>query len=114
MPINAVGTPLATLGPDGPNEAELAADLLLASRFFANDADLQVEMGAIGGVGLGHDAISAEIGEVLAGLKSGRQNDEEITVYGMVGLPFEDLAAAWLIYNEAIARDPGTSIKLSD
>lgn len=108
------GTHITTLGPDGPDEAELAAELLLASRFFADDADLQVEMGAIGGVGLGRDAISAEIGEVLAGVKPGRQNDEEITVYGMVGLPFEDLAMAWLVYNEAIARNTGTSTALSE
>lgn len=108
------GSHITTLGPDGPDEAELSADLLLASRFFADDANLQVEMGAIGGVGLDRDAIAAEIGEVLAGLKPGRWSEDEITVYGMVGLPFEDLATAWLVYNAAIAGNVGKSIPLSD
>lgn len=71
-------------------------------------------MSAIGGVDLAHDAISAEIGEVLASLKAGRQNENEITIYGMVGLPCEDVATAWLIYNQAVASDVGTSMTLSD
>jgi ornithine cyclodeaminase len=107
-------THITTLGPDGPDEAELAADLLLDARFFADSAELQVEMGAIGGVGLGPDAITGEIGEVLAGLKPGRLDDNDVTVFGMVGLPFEDLATAWLIYNRAIDSSVGTSVALSD
>ena len=102
------------LAPDGPDEAELSADLLLASRFFADDAGLQVEMGAISGARLSRDAIAAEIGEVLADLKPSRGSEDEITVYGMVGLPFEDLATAWLVYNAAIAGNVGTNIPLSD
>ena len=70
-------------------------------------------MGAIGGVGLGREAVTAEIGEVLAGLKPGRQSQNEVTIYGMVGLPFEDLAASWLIYRAAIARKAGTAVPLS-
>lgn len=107
------GTHITTLGPDGPGEAEVAADLLEASRFFADDAGLQVEMGAIGGAGLGADAISATIGEVLAGMKPGRQGPEDITIYGMVGLPFEDLAAGWLAYNRALKSGAGTHIDLA-
>ena len=108
------GSHVTTLGPDGPNEAELAADLISASSFFADDARLQMEMGAIGGVGLGPEAIAAEIGEVLAGLKPGRRDQNEVTVYGMVGLPFEDLATSWLIYREAVDNNVGTRVSLSD
>ena len=90
----------------------MSADLLRASRFFADDTDLQVEMGAIGGVGLGADAVAGEIGEVLAGLKPGRQRDSDITVYGMVGLPFQDLAAAWQLYQAACESGAGSSVKM--
>ena len=107
------GTHITTLGPDGPGEAEVAADLLQASLFFADDADLQIEMGAIGGAGLGAEAISATIGEVLAGQKTGRQNPDDITIYGMVGLPFEDLAAGWLVYNKALQSGAGTEVDLA-
>ncbi len=107
------GTHITTLGPDGPGEAEVAQDLLKASLFFADDVDLQIEMGAIGGSGLGAEAISATIGEVLAGKKTGRQSPDDITIYGMVGLPFEDLAAGWLVYNKALKSGAGTRIDLA-
>ncbi len=107
------GTHITTLGADGPGEAEIAADLLEAARFFADDAELQLEMGAIGGVGLGADAVSATVGEVLAGIKPGRQGPDDITIYGMVGLPFEDLAAGWLVYNRALKSGAGTQIDLA-
>lgn len=107
------GTHITTLGPDGPGEAEIAADLLKAAVFFADDADLQVEMGAIGGAGLGADAISATIGEVIAGMKTGRRSDDDITIYGMVGLPFEDLAAGWLVYNKALKCGVGKQVDLA-
>ena len=107
------GTHITTLGPDGPNEAELSRDLLNQSSFFADSASLQVEMGAIGGVGLDERAISGEIGEVLAGIKPGRRDENEITVYGMVGLPFQDLAVSWQIYQAAIKSDVGKAIELA-
>ena len=95
------GTHITTLGADGPGESELAADLLRQSRFFADDAELQVEMGAIGGAGLDRSDITAEIGEVLVSRKSGRDSARDITVYGMVGLPFQDLVAAWIVYQKS-------------
>ena len=70
-------------------------------------------MGAIGGAGLGAEAISATIGEVLSGQKTGRESPDDITIYGMVGLPFEDLAASWLVYNKALKSGAGTEVVLA-
>jgi alanine dehydrogenase len=42
-----------------------------------------------------------EIGEIIAGTKSGRQSDEEITLYKSVGIAVEDIAAADLVYRRA-------------
>ena len=50
------------------------------------------------------DEIFAEIGEVIAGAKSGRQSDHEITLYKSVGVAVEDIAAAELVYRRALAR----------
>ena len=41
--------------------------------------------------------IKAELGEVIAGSKEGRQNHENITIYKSLGLAVQDLAAAKLI-----------------
>ncbi|SED38862.1 ornithine cyclodeaminase [Rhizobiales bacterium GAS188] len=108
------GTHVTTLGPDEPGKAELSAELISASRFVADDRELALAMGAIGNVGLGEEAIAAELGEVLAGQKPGRTGSDEITVFGAVGLPFQDLAAAWLAYCEAERRGIGRRITLLD
>ncbi len=67
----------------------------------ADDRDLAARMGAIAGAGLGPEAIHAELGEVIAGVKPGRTRADQITIFGTVGLAFQDLAAAWQVYSRA-------------
>ena len=50
----------------------------------------------------GEEHVRAELGEVLAGLKPGRQSDEELTLFRSLGLAVEDLAAA--VHAVAAAR----------
>jgi ornithine cyclodeaminase/alanine dehydrogenase-like protein (mu-crystallin family) len=97
---------VTTLGADEPGKAEVSAELLLRSSFFCDDAALAVHTGAIGNVGLSESAITGELGSVLAGRQAGRLGGE-YTVYGGVGLPWMDLAAAWLVYEAALASDSG-------
>ena len=77
----SAGTHVTTLGPDEPGKAEVSADVIRASLFVCDDRQLAVEVGALRGVGLGPDAVSAEMGEVLAGQHPGRTSSDEITVY---------------------------------
>ena len=93
-----------------PGKAEVAAEVIRNALFVCDDRELAVEMGAVGGVGLGVDAIAAELGEVLAGLHPGRTSSEQVTVYGGVGLAFQDLVAAWTIYETARLRGVGKEI----
>lgn len=53
-----------------------------------------------------------ELGEVLAGLRPGRQTDDEITVYKATGNAFEDAVVARMIYDAAVAAGAGTVIDL--
>jgi ornithine cyclodeaminase len=69
-------------------------------------------MGAIAGAGLGPDAIHAELGEIIAGVRRGRTTAREITIFGTVGLAFQDLAAAWQVYGRAKATGVGTVVEL--
>lgn len=57
-------------------------------------------------------ARGVELGEVLAGRKPGRRSDEEITVYKSMGHAVEDLAAAKLVYEEALRVGAGTRVAL--
>ena len=47
--------------------------------------------------------VFAEIGEVVAGTKSGRESREEITLFKSVGVAVEDIAAASLVYEKHLA-----------
>lgn len=109
------GTHLTTLGPDepGPNQSapcELSADLIQESRFVCDDRDLAVQVGALGGAGLGAEAVHAELGEVLSRQRPGREHPEQVTVYGGVGLPWMDLVAAWGVYEQAQETGAGQRV----
>lgn len=108
------GAHITTLGPDQPGKCEVDAALLQQSIVVCDDRDLAVEMGAVGGAGLGPEAIHAEIGEIIAGKKPGRTAPNDITVFGAVGLAFQDLVAAWHVYRRAIGANCGTRVALLD
>ncbi len=67
---------MTTLGPDEPGKCEVSADVIRRALFVCDDRGLAVTMGAIGGAGLGPNAIDAELGEVLAGAHPGRTTPE--------------------------------------
>ncbi|XEU22732.1 hypothetical protein P7L69_08240 [Tistrella mobilis] len=101
------GMHISSFGPDQPGKCEVAAEVLLGARTVVDDRNLAVEMGVIGGAGLDASTIVGELGEVIDGLVPGRQNTEDVTVFGSVGLAFQDLAAAWLAYQKAVAASVG-------
>ncbi|RLI31598.1 ornithine cyclodeaminase family protein [Candidatus Bathyarchaeota archaeon] len=59
-------------------------------------------------------SIYAELGEVVSGLKPGREFDEEITLFKSVGLAMEDAAVAKIVYEKAKKRGLGLEVKLED
>ena len=54
----------------------------------------------------------ADLGEIAAGKKPGRQKDDERTISMNLGLALDDMATAILIYNEARKRGIGTELPL--
>jgi ornithine cyclodeaminase len=108
------GLHITTIGPDQPGKCEVAADVLRAALVVVDDRKLAAEMGAVGGAGLGMDSIHAELGEVIAGTKRGRKDEQEITIFASVGLAFQDLAAGWLAYTLAVERGLGRMFNLLD
>ncbi len=106
------GTHITAVGADEPAKGEADADLIRSSLFVCDDRDLAARMGAIAGAGLGPDAIHAELGEVIAGVKPGRTSEDQITMFGSVGLAFQDLAACWQVYNQAKPLGVGIEIEL--
>jgi ornithine cyclodeaminase/alanine dehydrogenase-like protein (mu-crystallin family) len=54
----------------------------------------------------------AEISELVAGLKPGRQNDQERTLAMNLGLAMDDMAVAPEVYRRARDRGLGTWLEL--
>jgi ornithine cyclodeaminase/alanine dehydrogenase-like protein (mu-crystallin family) len=73
----------------------------------AGDLVLARQEGAIG-----PDHVVAELAEVVSGRRPGRAAPEDITLFKSVGFALEDLAAARLAYNRAVAENVGTEIAL--
>ena len=104
------GSHVTTLGADEPGKAEVSADILRRSLFVCDDRELAVEMGAIGGAGLGREIVAVELGEILGGNHPGREDAQQVTVFGGVGLAFQDAVAAWAIYQSAVGNGAGRQI----
>ena len=56
--------------------------------------------------------IHAELGEILAGLKAGRQSEEEITLFKSVGIANQDLSAAHAVLARGTRLGLGSSVSL--
>lgn len=108
--INAVGACSA-------KAREVDTDLVCRSRVYCDKSeavlrdagDLLIPM-AEGAISPDH--IVGEIGNVMLGKLGGRQSAEEITMFETVGIAVEDLAAAWLVYQQARARGMGTELEI--
>jgi ornithine cyclodeaminase/alanine dehydrogenase-like protein (mu-crystallin family) len=61
----------------------------------------------------GMDAKQAvELGELVSGTRPGRTGDEELTVYKSMGHAVEDIAAAHLVFERALADNVGSVVEL--
>ncbi len=108
--VNAVGSSVAF-------SRELDTTAVVKSRLFvdkrestlneAGDFLFPKKEGAIG-----DDHIQGEIGDILLGKISGRETDEEITLFKSLGIAVEDLAAAHHVYVTAVENGMGTLVKL--
>jgi len=57
--------------------------------------------------------VYAELGDVVAGTVPGRESDDEITVFDSGGTAIETVAAAKMLYDEAVERNLGTPFDLA-
>ena len=56
--------------------------------------------------------VRAELADVVSGRKCGRQSDDEIVVFDSTGTALQDVAAASLVYDRAIAAGAGVIVDL--
>jgi len=87
--------------------AKLVVDQREACLNEAGDIIIPITEGRISG-----SHIYAELGEIAAGRKAGRENKEEITVFKSVGNAIQDLLAAHTVYNLALEKGKGVRLPL--
>ncbi|MFD3441921.1 ornithine cyclodeaminase family protein [Streptomyces sp. NPDC058685] len=106
------GQHITSLGADEPGKQELAADLLESALLVVDDRELAATTGVLSAAGLPTSAAQATLGDVLRGDHPGRTSATDRSVYAPVGLPWQDLALAWLAYQQAEQQDIGQEIDL--
>lgn len=109
------GTFIAAIGADNPEKQELHPDLLAKSKIVADILEQCAVMGDLhhalyAGV-LTKAHVHAELGEVVAGKKVGRESDDEIIVFDGTGVALQDVAAAARVYEKALEQ--GSGMRLS-
>jgi alanine dehydrogenase len=102
-----VGALIAAVGADSEDKQELQPALLAASKVVTDLTDQSIAIGEL------HHAVSsgvmtraqvhAELGEVIVGTKSGRTSADEIIIFDSTGMALQDVAAAVIVYERAMA-----------
>ncbi|SFM20351.1 alanine dehydrogenase [Methanolobus profundi] len=110
------GTHINAIGADAMGKQELESALLKRSRIIVDDIVQASHSGEINvpmsSGDISESDISAELGEVVAGVKTGRRSDEDITIFDSTGLAVQDLVTANMVYRKALEMGIGKRIKL--
>lgn len=109
----APGQHINGIGSHAPAARELDSETVRRSKVFPDHTDACLAEAGDFLIPLGEGAITAEhfrasLGEVVAGLKPGRESDEEITLFKSVGLALQDVATAHFVYTKALEAKRGT------
>ena len=109
------GTHINAIGADAAGKQELDLEILKKAKIVVDDLEQAKHGGeinvAISGGVIRIEDIHATIGEVIAGLKVGRENDDEITIFDSTGLAIQDVAVAKVVYENALKSNLGRKIE---
>ena len=111
------GTFIAAVGADNPAKQEIDVALMTRSKVVADVLEQCAVMGDLhhaleAGVMVRSEA-HAELGEIVAGKKPGRESDEEIIVFDSTGMALQDVAAAADAYEKGVSRGVGVRLNFA-
>ncbi|HEY1401282.1 MAG TPA: ornithine cyclodeaminase family protein [Terriglobales bacterium] len=109
------GTFVAAVGADNPEKQELDPALMAKSKIVADIVEQCAVMGdlhhAIAAGVVTRADVHAELGEIVAGKKPGRESNEEITIFDSTGMALQDVATAAFLYEKA--QREGSGVRLN-
>lgn len=113
----ADGAHICAVGACRPDQREMDGSLVARGRLYvdsregalaeAGDIVLAIHDGAIEA-----SHIVGELGEVVAGKRPGRQENNDVTIFKSLGMAVEDVAAAHLAFERAKVRGAGRNVEL--
>lgn len=98
------GCHINAIGADAAGKQELESGILKKAKIVIDNWEQashsgEINMAVSQGIITKKD-VYAELGEIVAGKKPGRQNDKEITIFDSTGLAIQDISTAFLVYNK--------------
>ena len=113
----APGSLVLAVGADNEEKQEIEPALLAESTVVTDVLDQCAAIGDLHhALELGvmrRENVHAELADVVSGRRPGRQRDEEIIVFDSTGTALEDVAAAQLVYQRAVATGVGLCVDLA-
>jgi ornithine cyclodeaminase/alanine dehydrogenase-like protein (mu-crystallin family) len=114
----STGAFVAGVGVDWEQKRELSPQLLKRSKLVV---DVLAQCAAFGDLhhaidagAMTRDDVHAELGTVVAGRRPGRESNDEVIVFDSTGMALQDVAAAAVVYERAVARHCGMSVNFAE
>lgn len=105
------GQHICGIGGDSPGKTELDPEILRHAKVVVEYFPQTSQEGEIQNLGLNSsDFVYSELWEIVSGLRDGRTNPQEITVFDAVGFALEDFSTLKLCYNLAKEYSAGQNI----
>ncbi len=105
------GAFVAAIGADSVEKQELAPELMARSKVVTDMTEQCAMIGdlhhAIAAGAMQLEDVYAELSEVVAGRKPGRERDDEVIIFDSTGVALQDVAAAAIVYERAVAAGCG-------
>ena len=108
---------VAAIGADNPAKSEIKPDLMARATVVVDVLDQALVMGdlhhAVAAGAMRADDVAAELGQVVASTRPGRQTPDQIIVFDSSGTGVQDVAAAACAYEVARNRGLGARCRLT-
>jgi alanine dehydrogenase len=110
------GTFVAAVGADNADKQELDPLLMAAAVVVVDVLDQCASIGdlhhALEAGAMTREDVHAELASVITGRRPGRRSEAEITIFDSTGTAIEDVAAAAMVYEKAVASGAGLRVSL--
>ena len=109
------GSHVSAIGANTRSKQELDAACFQRARVFADSREQVLEesgdlRAAVESGDVTPRVVYAELGELAAGLKQGRQSPDQITLFKSVGIALQDVAVAAALFENAQRSGIGTKL----